>query len=152
MDKNLTSRYCTHVARARNQLGVGGCFPLSEASSGDANGVVDEADAVLRRAAMLGAPPHCRSDGPTSAKAFHDDVIRRLAPPLVQVLSGFPISDPDETAELILDMVTSVSCNPRRDQILPDPLAQSRCTSAVREVIGATLGINKDNPALLEFR
>ena len=33
MDTNLTRRYCTAIARARNQLGVALCLALSEAHS-----------------------------------------------------------------------------------------------------------------------
>lgn len=141
------------------------------------DGVLDEAEGIMQRAASLDAPPLDRLatifrgmrtlraghgefsrtlavivTDQTPAKAFHDDLVRRLAPPLATVLAGFPLAEPDETAELILDLLTSVSRSPRRDQILTDPLAQSRYTTAVRELIGATLGIGKDNPTLLELR
>ncbi|OBI44403.1 TetR/AcrR family transcriptional regulator [Mycobacterium sp. E796] len=85
------------------------------------------------------------------ARTFSEDVIRTLAPPLTRVTARFPVSNPRQTAELLLDALTSITRNPYRSTYRVDPDAAATYAQALRELIGGTLGIGIDHPALENF-
>ena len=140
------------------------------------DGVLEEAAEVLRSAATLEVTPTDRLTtvfrgmrevrarhgefarmlavivgDETPASAFHNDVIRRLAPPLALVIAHFPVAEPRYTAELLLDALTSVSRSPNRTGYLAEPQAQAGLATALRELLSRTLGINADDPSLSSF-
>ncbi|MBB3753807.1 AcrR family transcriptional regulator [Mycolicibacterium sp. BK634] len=85
------------------------------------------------------------------ARAFSEDVIRTLAPPLARVTARFPVSNPRQTAELLLDALTALTRNPYRGMYRADPDAAATYAQALRELIGGSLGIGLDHPALENF-
>jgi len=128
--------------------------------------ILDEAADVIEAAAALDIPPTDQL-----SKIFHgmrelrrrhadfipvltvisEDVIRTLAPPLARVTARFPVSNPRQTAELLLDALTALTRNPYRDTYRADPDAAVAYTQALRELIGGSLGIGIDHPALENF-
>lgn len=135
--------------------------------------VLDEAAEVIDRAAALDAPSTAQLSAifqgmralrrrhaefvpilsvvigdEVPARVFCEDAIRRLAPSLARVVEGFGVTHPRQTAELILDAMTSLTRNPDRDSYLTDADAGAAYAAALRELLGGALGIGRHHPVL----
>ncbi|MBB3753797.1 hypothetical protein FHT44_006319 [Mycolicibacterium sp. BK634] len=85
------------------------------------------------------------------ARTFSEEVIRTLDPLLARITARFPVSNPRQAAELLLDALTALTRNPHRSTYRADTDAAATYAQALRELIGGALGIGIDHPALENF-